>query len=572
MLWVLLINGSITVVSLIVFCLTRSRKPGIVVVADVDGESAPNASGDDEADVDVDVDVDADAPAGHGDDAAHRGALLHNTTISAFRDSRRAVPRRSSSDNAHLRLHADAAGVVIDAASVDRLSAAAFGSGDSASDSAATLPPSNADAPPISAPISGIPMTTSSKRRSKRMSTTLHSSRTVILPTRDDVIDYAASYQTTAPTGKRASERAGAFASHTPTQRRRRNAMHTLRRFSTGRSRWRASPTPSSSRAAASTVISICSSRAGCSTCSSLLACSPCASRCLSISAARSMPTVCDVGRSGCRCVHARARCDARARTHSNISDDAGDQLKVWAHVVVVLLITVVIYTFVLRFRTLKRNVIDESRHRESPHCAVTVWIRNFPRAIVDQRMLRGYFDACHADLRVSHIHVQLDCRPLESLLDRRRQLREMERANPAAYKRAQIRNVRACVRACDVRTRPCLQELERIDDELRRFVHQPPTTSLGCAFVVFERPFGESCAAPPTFVWSSCRWRRCADVFGAGARATVAAQLRRLELVVGRVDVCAQRCVACRRQRRRDVVVAVVVVGSAADSVAAAA
>jgi hypothetical protein len=41
------------------------------------------------------------------------------------------------------------------------------------------------------------------------------------------------------------------------------------------------------------------------------------------------------------------------------------------------------------------------------------------PTNIVDQRAVRAYFDVCHADLRVAHIHVQLDCRVLETLLDR---------------------------------------------------------------------------------------------------------------------------------------------------------
>lgn len=86
------------------------------------------------------------------------------------------------------------------------------------------------------------------------------------------------------------------------------------------------------------------------------------------------------------------------------------DLIKLWAHVVAVLFITIAVYVFVLRFRFLKRTVVDKNRHKISPHVAVTVWIRNIPQNIVDQRSIRAYFDVYHSDLAISKIHVQLDC------------------------------------------------------------------------------------------------------------------------------------------------------------------
>jgi hypothetical protein len=125
MAWVATINLLITVVALVLFCATRSRKPGVIVVADFTDESSPN-----NAVINNDDDLKSNDQRNTTGDDSGDTALLRN-----------AIRGEEDDDDV-------------------------------------------ASSAPVSS--SGIPLT---RRESFR------TSRTVVLPTRDDVIDYTASYR-----------------------------------------------------------------------------------------------------------------------------------------------------------------------------------------------------------------------------------------------------------------------------------------------------------------------------------------------------------------------------------------
>lgn len=116
----------------------------------------------------------------------------------------------------------------------------------------------------------------------------------------------------------------------------------------------------------------------------------------------------------------------------------------------------VFVFVVVVVAHTLCHKVIDKNRHRESPHCAVTVRRHcvvgrrssksgrrcgcaicrarssiNAPfaatltvrRVSISSKLTRPALAVFHPDLTVVQIHVQLDCSTLERLLDQRREV-----------------------------------------------------------------------------------------------------------------------------------------------------
>jgi hypothetical protein len=93
-----------------------------------------------------------------------------------------------------------------------------------------------------------------------------------------------------------------------------------------------------------------------------------------------------------------------------------------WAHVVIVFLMSLAVYAFAWRFRRVRRQVLDDHRSLLLPATLDTVWIRGLPRddaASVDNEAISAWLARRWPELRVRNVQVVADSRELSALYDR---------------------------------------------------------------------------------------------------------------------------------------------------------